>query len=102
VRPGLGEAQARSRCLDIHAHAIFEDGDLVGYDVPGRSQGRRAEPGVEQRIEQSLGVVGRGFDQDIQVEGHAGHAVQDRGDPADHDVFHVMAVKGPEYALESI
>ena len=56
-------------------------------------QTRRAESSVEKRVEQALGIIKRGFDKDVEIECRAWHAVQDRGNPADHDIFHIMALK---------
>ena len=45
-----------------------------------------------ESVEQVLGVLGRCVDHNVQVEGGAGHAMEARGDPADHQVPHAMGV----------
>jgi hypothetical protein len=38
----------------------------------------------------------------IEIERGAGNAVQNRSNAADHNVFYVMFLKGPEYVLQEV
>lgn len=92
----------RRSCLHVQSHAILEHGDLVGDNFLGRRERSRAETSIEQRVEQSAGVVERGIDEKVEIEGGPWNTVQNGRDAADHDVTDVMPAQAREDVLESV
>jgi hypothetical protein len=54
-------------------------------DATSRSR-CRTQSGFEHGVRETVGVVGRGLDQDVEIARGSRHAVQDRGDSPDDEV----------------
>lgn len=76
--------------LNIDADTVVEDRHIVRKNILDRSHGCRAKPSICESVQQAPRVLGRRLDQHVEVECRAWHAVQDGGNSADDDVFHVM------------
>jgi hypothetical protein len=102
VPPGPLEVETWSLGLHVYADSILKHRDLVREKVFDRGECGGCESGLVERGEQPPGVLFGSFDEDVEVEGGAGNAVENSSDTADNDVLNPVASKGREYAREPV